>query len=51
MGLPGIWVLTAVIIGGSIRGILGMLIGVPVATTIYILVKKDVNNRLKKEND
>lgn len=37
MGLPGIWVLAAVIIGGSLAGILGMLIAVPSAAAIYRL--------------
>lgn len=47
VGLPGIWVLAAVTLGGSIGGILGMLLGVPVATTIYNLLSKDVNKKLK----
>lgn len=46
IGLPGIWVLAAVSIGGSLAGILGMLIGVPVASVIYALVKEDVNSRI-----
>ena len=46
IGLPGIWVLAAVSIGGSLAGILGMLIGVPVASVIYTLVKEDVNSRI-----
>ncbi len=41
--LPGIWVLAAVTIGGGIFGILGMLIGVPLAATAYRLIKEDVN--------
>lgn len=35
VGLPGIWVLAAVTIGGGLFGIFGMLIGVPIAATIY----------------
>ncbi len=42
LGLPGIWVLAAVTIGGSICGILGMLIGVPLTSAIYSLVKIDM---------
>ena len=42
IGLPGIWVLAAVAIGGGMFGILGMLIGVPFAATIYQLLKNDV---------
>ena len=47
IGLPGIWVLAAVSIGGSLWGVLGMLIGVPIASVIYTLVKEDVKNRLE----
>lgn len=42
MGLPGIWVLAAVTVGGGIMGIAGMLIGVPLAATAYRLVSRDV---------
>jgi len=43
IGLPGIWVLAAVTVGGGVFGISGMLIGVPTAAVIYRLVKEDVN--------
>lgn len=49
MGLPGIWVFAAVIIGGGLGGILGMLLGVPVAATAYKLLQIYVKNRLKGE--
>lgn len=49
IGLPGIWVLAAVSIGGSLWGVLGMLIGVPIASVIYTLVKEDVKVRLELE--
>lgn len=45
LGLPGIWVLAAVIIGGGTMGILGMLLGVPIAAAIYRLVQEDVRRR------
>lgn len=45
IGLPGIWVLAAVTIGGGLMGIMGMLLGVPVAATVYKLLKADVNRR------
>lgn len=47
IGLPGIWVLVAVTIGGGIWGVPGMLFGVPLSATIYRLVG---NNVRKKEN-
>ncbi|MDO4489330.1 MAG: AI-2E family transporter [Eubacteriales bacterium] len=43
MGLPGIWVLAAVTIGGGIMGIGGMLLSVPIAATAYRLIKDDMN--------
>ncbi len=43
MGLPGIWVLAAVTIGGGMMGILGMLIGVPLAAAVYRIIGNDVN--------
>ena len=42
LGLPGIWVLAAVIIGGGISGVVGMLVGVPLAACVYRLLKEDV---------
>ena len=39
VGLPAIWVLVAITIGGGIAGIAGMLLGVPVAAVIYKLIK------------
>ena len=49
IGLPGIWVLAAVTIGGSAFGILGMLIGVPLTSVVYSLLRKSVNKRLAKK--
>ncbi len=45
MGLPGIWVLAAITIGGGIMGVLGMLIGVPLAASLYTILKNDVRKR------
>lgn len=45
IGLPGIWVLAAVTVGGSLCGILGMLIGVPLTAVLYRLVREDVRER------
>lgn len=47
-GLPGLWVLAAVTIGGAVSGILGMLIAVPIAATIYKLIRDDIDNTNKK---
>lgn len=45
VGLPGIWVLCAVTIGGGLGGIVGMLLAVPVTATLYKLLQKDVRRR------
>ena len=42
IGLPGIWVLAAVTVGGGVMGIPGMLLGVPLAAAIYRLVREDM---------
>ena len=49
MGLPAIWVLAAVTVGGGVMGIVGMLLGVPLAAAAYRLVREDVL-RFEKEN-
>lgn len=46
IGLPGIWVFAAVITGGGLMGITGILFGVPLIATIYKLLDKSVNERL-----
>lgn len=47
IGLPALWVLSALIIGGGLFGILGMLIGIPFTSIIYHLLKSNVNSRLE----
>lgn len=48
IGLPGVWVLAAVTVGGGISGIPGMLFGVPAAAAVYQLMKQDLNKPVKK---
>lgn len=48
IGLPSIWVLFAVTVGGSLWGISGVLLGVPIVSVIYSLVKIQVKNREKR---
>ena len=45
IGLPGLWVLAAVTVGGGVAGIPGMLIGVPLTATFYRLIRADINSR------
>ena len=45
VGLPSIWVLMAVSVGGSLFGIAGMLMFIPLMSTCYALFRESVNNR------
>ncbi len=47
LGLPAIWVLVAITIGGTLFGVLGMLLGVPLVATVYTLIREDLNHREK----
>lgn len=46
IGLPGIWVLAAVTVGGGLLGLEGALFSVPVASVLYTLLRRDVHKRL-----
>lgn len=53
IGLPGIWVLAAVTVGGGVLGIGGMMIGVPAAAAVYRLIKENLNSpadKIKEKN-
>lgn len=50
VGLPSIWVLFAVTIGGNLMGIMGMLIFIPLCSVIYALLRTSVNKRLIKRD-
>lgn len=47
MGLPAIWVLAAVTVGGGMMGIFGMMLSVPLAAAVYRLLKEDINKTTK----
>ena len=55
IGISGFWVLVALVVGGNIGGILGILLGIPGFAAVYILFKDIVKDRLKankiKEKD
>ena len=50
IGLPAIWVLVAVTLGGSLFGIVGMLVFIPIVSVVYTLLKEDVNKRLVEKD-
>ena len=45
IGLPGIWVLAAVTVGGGVLGIFGMLLAVPLAAACYQMLQTDLRQR------
>ena len=49
VGLPSMWVLAAVSVGGSLFGVVGMLIFIPIVSVIYTLLRGIVNRRLKEK--
>jgi predicted PurR-regulated permease PerM len=48
VGLPGIWVLFAITVGGSLFGVVGMLVFIPLMSTAYSLLRESVNRRNEK---
>ncbi len=50
IGLPGMWVLVAVTIGGEIMGVGGMLVMIPLTSVCYTLAREFTNRRLAERN-
>lgn len=51
MGMPGLWVLAAVTLGGGLGGIPGMLMSVPVCATVYALTREWVEKKEKEKEE
>ena len=49
VGLPAIWVLVAVTLGGNLMGIVGMLVFIPLVSVLYTLFREWVYERLDKK--
>jgi predicted PurR-regulated permease PerM len=49
VGLPAIWVLVAITIGGKTMGVAGMIIFIPLFSVVYVLFREEVNKRLKEK--
>lgn len=49
IGLPSIWVLVAITVGGSLFGIMGMLVGLPVISIIYAIIAEKTNRKLMEK--
>ena len=50
VGLPSIWVLVAVTIGGSAMGVVGMLVFIPLCSVLYALLREAVAGRLQRKS-
>ena len=50
MGLPAMWVLISIIVGGGLFGFVGVLLGVPIFALIYMLAKEFLEGRLAKKH-
>jgi predicted PurR-regulated permease PerM len=50
IGLPGMWVLVALTVGGEMGGIMGMLVMIPLASVIYQLLREFTNARIRALN-
>nr|MDE6141605.1 AI-2E family transporter [Bacilli bacterium] len=51
VGLSPMWTLLSITVGGSLFGVMGMLVGLPLASIMYALIRSDVNNRILKKKD
>lgn len=50
MGISGFWIIFAVVVGNSLFGILGILLGIPLLSSLYIIVKEIAEKRLKEKH-
>ena len=51
IGLPVIWTMVAILVGGGLFGVAGMLFGVPAVAVVYTLVTDEMNVRIKKNEE
>ena len=49
VGLPALWTLFAVVVGGNVSGIVGMIVFIPLFSVAYALLRRNVYDRLKKK--
>jgi len=49
MGISGFWIIFAVVVGNSLFGILGILLGIPLLSSVYIIVKEIAEERLRRK--
>lgn len=51
IGISGLWVMLAMIIGGSISGLVGLILGVPIFAILHTLINEWIEEKLEKETD
>lgn len=49
IGLPGIWVIFAIVVGGNMMGIAGILLGIPTCSVIYSLLRHKTAKNLQRK--
>ena len=50
VGLSPLWTLLAITVGGNLFGVVGMLIGLPLASVVYALLKESIKKKLDKKD-
>ncbi len=50
LGLSPLWILLAIVVGGNLFGVVGMILGMPLTSVLYELSSKAINDRIKKKN-
>ena len=50
VGLSPLWALLAITVGGNLFGVLGMIIGLPLASVVYAILKENINKKLEKKD-
>lgn len=50
IGLDGLWVLFAIIVGGSLFGLVGVLFGIPTFAVLYGIIRRITNRKLREKN-
>ena len=50
VGLSPLWTLLAITVGGNLFGVTGMILGIPLTSVIYTLVKEKIDKKLKTKN-
>lgn len=51
VGLSGLWVLMSISIGGGLFGMVGMLLGLPIFSIIYTLIREEMHHRIQKKEE